>query len=236
MNFLSESEQITGEPWTLLPTCEARGHQRTSRYLEPGTRSSEPLEPWSVIPRWPLLAIKSVWYIDHELNFKSIRLIYHWRNVGRAAGCRPGTGASRQSVIENGGTQWAVSTRDWSEPRGLRNIFRTLKIFAVLPKYFQWHIWTVCDWTCPETRASESSVEEWRLARMAFMRSCLCCSLLTGSIMIGIVSAFLYGVAFAVELWMILETDVSLSVPAYILTIGYLLMALLSLCLLVSLR
>ena len=79
-------------------------------------------------------------------------------------------------------------------------------------------------------------MEEWRLARMAFMRSCLCCSLLTGSIMIGIVSAFLYGVAFAVELWMILETDVSLSVPAYILTIGYLLMALLSLCLLVSLR
>ena len=29
MNFLSESEQITSEPWTLLPTCEARGHQRT---------------------------------------------------------------------------------------------------------------------------------------------------------------------------------------------------------------
>ena len=71
---------------------------------------------------------------------------------------------------------------------------------------------------------------------MAFMRSCLCCSLLTGSIMIGIVSAFLYGVAFAVELWMILETDVSLSVPAYILTIGYLLMSVLSLALIVSLR
>ena len=34
MNFLSESEQITGEPWTLLPTCEARGHQRTRRYLD----------------------------------------------------------------------------------------------------------------------------------------------------------------------------------------------------------
>ena len=71
---------------------------------------------------------------------------------------------------------------------------------------------------------------------MAFMNSCLCCSLLSGSIIIGIAAAFLYGVAFAIELWMIIETDVSLSVPAYILTIGYLLMCLLSLALVASLR
>ena len=71
---------------------------------------------------------------------------------------------------------------------------------------------------------------------MAFLTSCLCCSLLSGSIFIGIVATFLYGIAFAVELWMIVETDVSLSVPAYILTIGYLLMSLLSMCLIVSLR
>ena len=71
---------------------------------------------------------------------------------------------------------------------------------------------------------------------MAFMNSCLCCSLLSGSIIIGIAAAFLYGVAFAIELWMILETDVSLSVPAYILTIGYLLMFLLSLAMILSLR
>lgn len=71
---------------------------------------------------------------------------------------------------------------------------------------------------------------------MAFMNSCLCCSLLSGSIIIGIAAAFLYGVAFAIELWMIIETDVSLSVPAYILTIGYLLMCLLSLAMILSLR
>ena len=71
---------------------------------------------------------------------------------------------------------------------------------------------------------------------MAFLSSCLCCSLLTGSIIIAIMATVLYGIAFAVELYMIIETDVSLSVPAYILTIGYLLMSLLSLCVIVSLR
>jgi len=71
---------------------------------------------------------------------------------------------------------------------------------------------------------------------MAGLTSCLCCSLLTGSIMIGIISTFLYGLAFALELWLIVEADVSLSVPAYILTIGYLLMSLLSFCMVVSLR
>ena len=71
---------------------------------------------------------------------------------------------------------------------------------------------------------------------MAFLSSCLCCSLLTGSIIIGIMATLLYAVAFGVELYMIIETDVSLSVPAYILTIGYLLMSLLSLCMIVSLR
>ena len=71
---------------------------------------------------------------------------------------------------------------------------------------------------------------------MALLHSCLCCSLLTASLTIAIMSAFLYGLAFALELWMLVETDVSLSVPAYILTIGYLLMSVLSLALVGSLR
>ena len=71
---------------------------------------------------------------------------------------------------------------------------------------------------------------------MAFITTCLCCSLFTGSLTIAIISAGLYGLAFALELWMLLETDVSLSVPAYILTIGYLLMSVLSLALIASLR
>ena len=49
-------------------------------------------------------------------------------------------------------------------------------------------------------------------------------------------SAFLYGLAFALELYMLVDTSTSLSVPAYILTIGYLLMSILSLALVVSLR
>ena len=71
---------------------------------------------------------------------------------------------------------------------------------------------------------------------MALLHSCLCCSLLTASLTIAIMSAFLYGLAFAMELWMLVETSTSLSVPAYILTIGYLLMSVLSLALIVSLR
>ena len=71
---------------------------------------------------------------------------------------------------------------------------------------------------------------------MAFLHSCLCCSLLTASLTIAIMSAFLYGLAFALELYMLVETSTSLSVPAYILTIGYLLMSILSLALIVSLR
>lgn len=71
---------------------------------------------------------------------------------------------------------------------------------------------------------------------MPVLSSCLCCSLLTASLTTAIMSAFLYCLAFALELWMLVETDVSLSVPAYILTIGYLLMSVLSLALVVSLR
>ena len=56
---------------------------------------------------------------------------------------------------------------------------------------------------------------------MAVLHSCLCCSLLTASLTIAIMSAFLYGLAFALELYMLVETSTSLSVPAYILTIGY---------------
>lgn len=54
--------------------------------------------------------------------------------------------------------------------------------------------------------------------------------------MIGFASSFLYGVAFALELWWILEAKVSLSVPAYILASSYLFMCILSLSMLASLR
>ena len=54
---------------------------------------------------------------------------------------------------------------------------------------------------------------------MTFMNSCLCFSLLASSIIIGIAAAFLYCVAFALELWMILETDVSLMIIIVIIII-----------------
>ena len=40
---------------------------------------------------------------------------------------------------------------------------------------------------------------------MALVSSCLCCSLLTASIMAGLTSAFLYITAFSLEMWWIVE-------------------------------
>ena len=42
---------------------------------------------------------------------------------------------------------------------------------------------------------------------MAFLDSCCCCSLLSTAIIIGFFSSFLYGIAFAIELWWIIEAE-----------------------------
>jgi hypothetical protein len=54
--------------------------------------------------------------------------------------------------------------------------------------------------------------------------------------MIGVISTCLYLIAFAVELWMILEADTSIPLPSYILATGYLLMSILSITMLISIR
>jgi hypothetical protein len=40
---------------------------------------------------------------------------------------------------------------------------------------------------------------------MALLTTCLCCSLLSAAIMAGVLASFLYSVAFALELWWIIE-------------------------------
>lgn len=70
---------------------------------------------------------------------------------------------------------------------------------------------------------------------MAVLEWC-CCSLLSTAISLGFTSAFLYGVSFAIELWWIIEAEVSLSVPAYVLAASYLLLCVLSTTMLLSLR
>lgn len=72
--------------------------------------------------------------------------------------------------------------------------------------------------------------------KMVLVQSCLCCSLLTGSVLAGIMSTFLYSVAFSIQLWWIVEAKVPLSLPAYSLATGYLLMAIMSTALLVALK
>lgn len=71
---------------------------------------------------------------------------------------------------------------------------------------------------------------------MAVLTSCLCCSLLTGSIFIGITSMVLYLMSFGLELWWIVEAEVRLPIPAYLLALTYFFLALLSLSMLVGLR
>jgi len=71
---------------------------------------------------------------------------------------------------------------------------------------------------------------------MVLVQSCLCCSLLTGSVLAGILSTFLYSVAFFIQLWWIVEAKVPLSLPAYTLATAYLLMAVMSAALLLALK
>ena len=40
---------------------------------------------------------------------------------------------------------------------------------------------------------------------MALIGTCFCCSLLTAAILAGMISTFLYSVAFALEIWSIIE-------------------------------
>ena len=42
---------------------------------------------------------------------------------------------------------------------------------------------------------------------MAALDSCCCCSLLSAAIVIGFISSFLYGIAFVIELWWIMEAE-----------------------------
>ena len=67
---------------------------------------------------------------------------------------------------------------------------------------------------------------------MAVLNSCLCCSLLTGSILTGITSTVLYLMSFALELWWIVDAggisnhredvkEYRLPIPAYVLALSY---------------
>ncbi|XP_022237010.1 uncharacterized protein LOC106475073 isoform X1 [Limulus polyphemus] len=56
---------------------------------------------------------------------------------------------------------------------------------------------------------------------MAFLNSFLCCRLFVGSVLSGVYSMLVYAVAFVIELWWIIEAEVKLPVPSYILAAGY---------------
>lgn len=56
---------------------------------------------------------------------------------------------------------------------------------------------------------------------MAILETCLCCSLLVASAVAGIYALVAYVVAFTIELWWILEAEVTLPAPAYVLCAGY---------------
>ncbi|XP_069684896.1 uncharacterized protein Rcd6 [Periplaneta americana] len=56
---------------------------------------------------------------------------------------------------------------------------------------------------------------------MAILETCLCCSLLVASAVAGIYALIAYVVAFTIELWWILEAEVTLPAPAYVLCAGY---------------
>ena len=70
--------------------------------------------------------------------------------------------------------------------------------------------------------------------KMAVLKSCLCCSLLTGSILTGITTTVLYLMSFALELWWIVDAgrvskykdpgdlkEYRLPIPAYVLALAY---------------
>ncbi|KAK7791175.1 hypothetical protein R5R35_005382 [Gryllus longicercus] len=56
---------------------------------------------------------------------------------------------------------------------------------------------------------------------MALLESCFCCSLLVASATAGVYALVAYIVAFTIELWWILEAEVTLPAPAYLLCAGY---------------
>nr|XP_045608764.1 uncharacterized protein LOC123764735 [Procambarus clarkii] len=73
---------------------------------------------------------------------------------------------------------------------------------------------------------------------MALLSSCLCCSLLLGSIIGGVYTAMVYLVAFIISVWWIVEAEVSggsvkereagvppIPAPAYLLSLGYIIVA-----------
>ena len=45
----------------------------------------------------------------------------------------------------------------------------------------------------------------YNVNKMALLGTCFCCSLLTAAILAGMISTFLYSVAFALEIWSIIE-------------------------------
>ena len=69
---------------------------------------------------------------------------------------------------------------------------------------------------------------------MAVLNSCMCCSLLTGSILTGVTSTVLYLMSFGLELWWIVDAggasnekqlndiiEQRLPIPAYVLALSY---------------
>lgn len=56
---------------------------------------------------------------------------------------------------------------------------------------------------------------------MALVDSCLCCSLMVASFVMGVYALVAYVIAFTVELWWIVETDGGLPAPAHLLCAGY---------------
>merc|ERR1712051_362405 len=71
---------------------------------------------------------------------------------------------------------------------------------------------------------------------MALLSTCLCCSLLTASIFFGITSMVLYLMSFGIELWWIIEAEVRLPIPAYLLALSFFFLSLLSFSMVVGLR
>ncbi|XP_063602841.1 uncharacterized protein LOC134778829 isoform X2 [Penaeus indicus] len=74
---------------------------------------------------------------------------------------------------------------------------------------------------------------------MAVLKSCLCCSLLLGSIIGGVYATVVYLTAFIIMLWWILEAEagggqeeelqgVPIPIPAYLLCLGYLVVTVMS--------
>jgi len=88
-----------------------------------------------------------------------------------------------------------------------------------------------------DTSSSYSSViQKQKNIKMALLSTCLCCSLLTASIFFGITSMVLYLMSFGIELWWIIEAEVRLPIPAYLLALSFFFLSLLSFSMVVGLR